>query len=208
MTLFRIIKNVLLLIAMFVAGVLLSYLYFVDIQFLHVISSLAGGNLLSPIAILCSAAIASTAAYVGLKENNQRHIKEQTLKVLSYKRYTWTALRSMLTTLDEILLKKTEMTDAQFDEFIQEKRDKCPRTRKIISFLDSYQHVAFGIKNGLYHADLTKLMIGPQLCFFYEKSKPYIEWRRTTELDGPAKHSGLYNELEGLASQWSNAGRL
>ena len=203
MTTFKLIRNILILLVAFASGVILSYTFLVEGDYLETITRFSGGNVFAPLAVLISATIASIAAYAGLRENNERHLKEQTIKVLHYKRYTWSGIRAVIDTLAEITAKSKEMDESQFDDYMQRKRQTDRGVIKVVSFLDSYQDVAFGINNGIYHEPLAKLMVGRQLCFIYKNSQSYINWRRNSSIDGPASHAGLFADLESLTDAWS-----
>ncbi len=209
----RYVRNILFLLMSFAAGVLVSYFYFVDTQILDALRNPAILQLLTPTAILSSAAIATAGVYAGLRENQKRHLieltenrkrhqEELTIKSLDYRRFTWEHIRRIKPTLEEINSKHLKLTKQEFHDYILQERTESEMVAKMISYLDSYQAVAYGVLNGIYHEQMTKLLIGPKLCFIYKQAKCYIEWRRGTKLPAQPIHTNLFQEIEELAVRW------
>ena len=192
-------------ISMLILGGMIAVACTAEGRVIDILNAYAGGNLFSPFAIVLSATLASFAAFWGLRENGIRERNKWTLEHLKYKRFSWVGIRIITPCLEELQRNSREMDVFSFSRYLREKRERCGDLSKVISFLESYQQIAFGIQEGLYDENTGKLYCGKQLVYLYENSWPYIKWRRIEKgIKGVANQSNIYEDLESMAKKWKS----
>lgn len=189
-------------IALICIGFLLGVISSATDPWIEALYKTGGGNILSPLAVFLSATIASLAAFFGLRENGRREKNKWTLDHLGYKRFTWSGIRTITPCLVEIKNNRVKMDDETFDAYMLNKRNVCTDLFKLISFLDSYQQLAFGIRNGLYDEHTAKLICQDKAIYLLNNSRDYVQWRRQSKLEGVANEHNVYLDFEKLAQRW------